>query len=130
MTGGFLETLINFRHIREDLIKTKKEVDKFNEARTNLKIYKKEIDQLLELKQSLNPIQNKMQKQKIKYGISNRNPKKKWIISEKQPTKTIIRLRQKLWKIEQNKDPYTDEEENEIFLQMFRNNEVRKYCEQ
>ena len=39
-------------------------------------------------------------------------------------------MRQKLWKIEQNKDPYTGEEENEIFLQMFRNNEVRKYCEQ
>merc|ERR1712030_245901 len=66
MTGGFLETLLNFRHIIEDLIKTKKEVDKFNEARTNLKIYKTTIDQLLELKQSLNPIQNKMQKQKIR----------------------------------------------------------------
>ena len=39
-------------------------------------------------------------------------------------------MRQKLWKSEQNKDPYTNEEENEIFLQMFRNNEVRKYCEQ
>ena len=41
-----------------------------------------------------------------------------------------MRLRLKLWKKEQNKDPYTDEEENEIFLEMFRHNEIRKYCEQ
>ena len=130
MTGGFLETLINFRHIREDFIKTKKEVDKFNESRTKLKTYKKEINQLLDLKQSSKPYQDTIQKQRKKYGISSRNPKKKQHIPGKQPTKTILRLRQKLWKIEQNKDPYTDEEENEIFLQMFRNNEIRKYCEQ
>ena len=45
-------------------------------------------------------------------------------------TKTIIRMRRKLWEKEHRKDPYTDEEENEIFLQMFRNKEVRNYCEQ
>ena len=43
-TGGFIETLLNFRHIREDLIKTKKEVDKFNEARINLIAYKDAIE--------------------------------------------------------------------------------------
>ena len=49
---------------------------------------------------------------------------------EEKPTSTVIRMRRKLWEKEHKKDPYTDEEENEIFLQMFRHTEVRKYCEQ
>merc|ERR1712074_231718 len=76
-TGGFIETLINFDHIREDLVKTKKEVDKFNEARDNLLVYKKEIENFLHLKQSKYIEQNNKHKQKSKYGISSRNPKKK-----------------------------------------------------
>ena len=47
-----------------------------------------------------------------------------------QPTKIMIKLRKKLWEREQLKDPYTEEDENEIFLEMFRHNEIRKYCEQ
>merc|ERR1712030_209062 len=76
-TGGFIETLINFYHIREDLVKTKKEVDKFNEARDNLLIYKEEIENFLHLKQSENIKQNNRHKQKSKYGIPSKNPKKK-----------------------------------------------------
>ena len=49
-TEGFIETLINFQHIREDLVKTKKEVDKFNKARDNLLVYKEEIENFLQLK--------------------------------------------------------------------------------
>ena len=67
MTGGFLETLINFRHIREDLIKTKKEVDKFNKSRTNLINYKNKINQLLDLKQSLKPNRETIQKKNRAY---------------------------------------------------------------
>ena len=40
-----------------------------------------------------------------------------------------MRLWKKLWKKEQEKDPYTEEEENEIFLQMFRHKDIREYCE-
>ena len=38
-------------------------------------------------------------------------------------------MRKKWWINEQKKDPYTSEEEDEIFLQMFRNTEIRRYCE-
>ena len=47
LIGGFLETLLNFRHIREELIQTKKEVDKFNKSRMELPKYIKEINHLL-----------------------------------------------------------------------------------
>ena len=33
---GYLETMINFRHLREDLLKTKKMIDDFNKYRINL----------------------------------------------------------------------------------------------
>ena len=50
LIGGFLETLVNFRHIREELIQTKREVDKFNKSRMDLPKYIKEIDHLLRIK--------------------------------------------------------------------------------
>ena len=125
--GGFLETLINFRHIREELLKTKRKVEKFNKSRYNLHVYAKEIDYFLNNTQRK---QYNYNSNKTKPGKSKRNPTKKKLQIKKQPTKTILRLQKKVWELEQNKDPYTDEEENEIFLQMFRNKDVRKYCEQ
>merc|ERR1712030_139313 len=103
-TGGFIETLINFYHIREDLVKTKKEVDKFNEARSNLMAYKDEIEKLLKLKQSENLKQTNKNKQKSKYGISSRNPKKKSKTQLNLPTKIVSSLRKKLWDKEQQKE--------------------------
>ena len=58
--GGFLETLFNFRHLREEFIQTKREVDKY---RLELPKYKEEID----------PERVK----KKKPGISKRIPAKK-----------------------------------------------------
>ena len=67
LIGGFMETLINFRHIREELIKTKREVDKFNKSRIELPKYIKEINHFLKIAQ-----ENKHQsgKSKQKPGIS------------------------------------------------------------
>merc|ERR1712055_91187 len=36
MTGGFLETLLNFQHIKKEMIKTKKLIDNFNKSRIDL----------------------------------------------------------------------------------------------
>ena len=60
---------------------------------------------------------DKIKKQKP--GISKRIPAKKKLTEINPPTKTITRMRRKLWENEQKKDPYTDEEENEIFLEMY-----------
>ena len=62
MTGGFLETLLNFRHIRKEVIKTKKLVDNFNKSRIDLKTYAKEIDQLINMQPSQKHIQKENRK--------------------------------------------------------------------
>ena len=67
---------------------------------------------------------------KHKPGISKRIPTQKKLIEVSHTSKTITRMRRKLWENEHKKDPYTEEEENEIFLEMFRNKEIRRYCEQ
>ena len=41
---GFLEAMINFRHLREDLLKTKRMINKFNENRSRLPRFINEID--------------------------------------------------------------------------------------
>ena len=94
----------------------------------NLPKYTKEIDRWLLIKSETNETKKIIKKQKP--GISKRIPAKKKITRNSPPTITIDRMRRKLWENEQKKDPYTDEEENEIFLEMYRNKEVRKYCEQ
>ena len=45
--GGFLETLFNFQHLREELLQTKREINKFNENRLKLPDFKERIDVLL-----------------------------------------------------------------------------------
>ena len=40
------------------------------------------------------------------------------------------RLRMKLWLKEMSEDPYSQEDRDGIFLEMYRNIEVRKYCEE
>merc|ERR1712105_187085 len=125
ITGGFMETLLNFQFIMKEMIETKELVDKFNETRESLKKYIKEINIQINKKPSVE-IKREI---KMKPGISKRNPKKKYTKEVQTPTRTQMRLWKKLWKKEQEKDPYTDEEENEIFLQMFRHKEIREYCE-
>ena len=126
--GGAMENLVNFKHLKEELIKTKEKVKNFNKSRLQLQIYKETINQLLE-KAKENPSQTTYKLRKTKPGISKRNPKKKKPnLQYKNPPKNIKRLLRKLWENEQKKDPYSDEEENEIFLQMFRNMEIRSYC--
>ena len=91
LIGGFLETLLNFRHIREELIQTKREVDKFNKSRMELPKYIEEINHLLRIKPEIK-YPDKIEKQKP--GISKRIPAKK---------KTIARMRRKLWENEHKK---------------------------
>ena len=70
---GSLETLINFQHLREDLIKTKIMVDNFNANRLKLQKFIQEINSLLEIKTKIN---NDMQvKKRKKLGISTQIPK-------------------------------------------------------
>ena len=125
--GGFLETLFNFQYLREELLQTKREVNSFNENRLRLPDHTKRINLLLKIKS----MKSHPEKIKIKKpGISKRIPKIKESKEIKFSSSTIERLRKKLWEKELKKDPYTDEEENEIFLKMYRNIEIRKYCEQ
>ena len=105
-------------------------VDNFNESRLKLQKFIQEINYLLEMKTKIN-IKMQIKKRK-KLGISTRIPKfKKCFQINRSSTseETLLRLKQKLWKIELSKDPYSEDDENEIFLKMYRNVEVRKYCE-
>ena len=86
MTGGFLETLINFWHIRKEVIKTKKLVDNFNKSRMDLKTYAKEIDQLINMQPSQKHIQKENRK-KRKPGISKKIHKEKNNQKYKHPQK-------------------------------------------
>ena len=87
------------------------------------------IDQLLTKAERINSHDSNSQAKK-KPGISKRNPTKtKTTQAIQEPPDYIIRMIRKLWENEQKKDPYTEEEENEIFLQMFRDREIRRYCE-
>ena len=46
--GGAMENLLNFKHLRKDLLKTKEKIESFNKSRLHLQIYKETINQLLE----------------------------------------------------------------------------------
>ena len=127
---GALETMINFRHLREDLLKTKRMINSFNENRIKLPNFIDKIDFYLNKK--LKETSSEKKKERKKIGISTRNPKKKQEIQNtniSSSIETLTRRRLKLWKNEMAKDPYLQDKENEIFLEMYRNIEVRKYCE-
>ena len=75
--GGFLETLFNFQHLREELLKTKRAGNKFNKSREKLPEYVEHINLLLEAKsQATN---------QIKKRVKNRNFEKKKKGKKKEP---------------------------------------------
>merc|ERR1712074_204643 len=84
MTGGFLETLLNFHFIKKEMIETKRLVEKFNETREKMKTYIKEINIQINKKPSVE-VKREI---KIKPGISKRNPKKKYTKEIQTPTRT------------------------------------------
>ena len=98
-TGGFIETLVNFKHIREELIRTKKQEDNFDKSRDSLRKYREKINQLLEIikRKQHNNIIKKVRKP----GISKRNPGKRKIQQmEQQPSKTKgWKMKTKGWKM-------------------------------
>ena len=100
--GGFIDTLLNFHYLREELLQTKREINKFNENRLKLPALKERIDLLLETKSKESP--PRIVKLK-KPGISTRNPKSRKIYTKPFTSKTIERLRMKRWENECRKDP-------------------------
>ena len=94
---GALETMINFRHLREDLLKTKRMINSFNENRIKLPNLTSKIN--FYLKKELETIKSEPIKVKKKIGISTRNPKiKRNLQKEKRSVseETLNRLRLKL----------------------------------
>ena len=103
--GGSIETLLNFKYLRDDLLKTKKRVADFNESRAQLQTYKKTINQLLKKakEKQQQTINNKLSqtkpqpnqtKHKISYNSTKSSPIELKFCMQPQKTKSHLFLNQ------------------------------------